>query len=104
VVGEEIDGGGAIFVPMTTNVFVEALLERGTDDDIREAQSAIDRCAAVDVEAGMVLYDIWLLRMRARLAQVQGADGTYRNCRDRYRKLAKELGFEGHMAVAEAMP
>ena len=104
VVGEEIDGGGAIFVPMTTNVFVEALLQRGTDDDIREAQSAIDRCAAVDVEPGMVLYDIWLLRMRARLAQVQGADATYRDCRDRYRKLAKELGFEGHMAVAEAMP
>ncbi len=24
--------------------------------------------------------------------------------RDRYRKMADELGFEGHMAWAEAMP
>jgi len=104
VAREEIDGGGAIFVPMTTNILVEALLQRGTDDDLLEAQSAIDRCAAVEVEPGMVLYDIWLLRMRARLAQVQGADGTYRDCRDRYRKLADDLGFEGHMAWAEAMP
>ena len=104
VVGEEIDGGGAIFVPMTTNVLVEALLQRGTDDDIREAQSAIDRCAAVDVEPGMVLYDIWLLRMRARLAQVQGDDGHTGTAGTVTESWPKDLGFEGHMAVAEAMP
>jgi adenylate cyclase len=104
VVDDEIDGGGAIFVPMTTSILVEALLQRGSNDDIRDAQSAIDRCAAVEVEAGMVLYDIWLLRMRARLAQVQDAEETYHECRDRYRKLAADLGFEGHMAWAEAMP
>ena len=28
---------------------------------------------------------------------------TYRESRDRYRKMATELGFEGHMAWAEAM-
>ena len=103
VVGDEIEGGGAIFVPMMTSVLVEALLQRGSDDDIRSAQSAIDRCAAVEVEAGLVLYDIWLLRMRARLSQVQDAEETYPDYRDRYRKMATELGFEAHMAWAEAM-
>jgi len=102
-VEEEVDGGGAIFVPMATNVLVEALLQRGSDGDIHEAQSAIDRMTAVEIEPGIVLYDIWTLRMRALLAQAKGEDATYRDYRDRYRKMANELGFEGHMAWAEAM-
>jgi adenylate cyclase len=102
-VEEEVDGGGAIFVPMATNVLVEALLQRGSDGDIHEAQSAIDRMAAVEIEAEIVLYDIWTLRMRALLAQAKGEDARYRDYRDRYRKIATELGFEGHMAWAAAM-
>jgi adenylate cyclase len=104
VVAEEIDGGGAIFVPMATNVLVEALLQRGTDGDVQEAHSAVDRLAAVEIEPGLVLYDIWILRMRAQLARAQGEDAMYREHRDRYRKRATELGFAGHMAWAEAMP
>jgi adenylate cyclase len=104
VVDEEIDGGGVIFVPMATNVLLEALLQRGSDADIQEAQSAIDRMASVEIEPGLVLYDIWALRMRALLAHAQGHDAMYRDYRDRYRKMATELGFEGHMAWAEAMP
>ena len=103
-VGDEIDSGGTIFVPMATNVLVEALLQRGSDGDIQEARSAIDRLAAVEVEPGLVLYDIWLLRLRTLLAHAQGDDVAYRDYRDRYRKMANELGFEGHMAWAEAMP
>ena len=103
-VGDEIDGGGTIFVPMATNVFVESLLQRGSDADIQEAWSAIERLAAVEVEPGLVLYEIWLLRLRTLLAQFHGDDVAYRDHRDRYRKMANELGFEGHMAWAEAMP
>ncbi len=104
VVAEEIDGGGLIFAPMATSVLVDALLQRGTDSDIREAHSTVDRLAAVEVEPGLALYDIWLLRLRALLAQARGEDAAYRELRDRYRKMATELGFEGHMAWAEAMP
>jgi adenylate cyclase len=103
VVKEEIDGGGVIFVPMATSVLVEALLQRGIDRDIQEAQSAIDRMSAVEIEPGIVLYNIWTLRMRALLAQAKGEDAEYRELRDRYRKMATELGFEGHMAWAESM-
>jgi adenylate cyclase len=102
-VGDEIDGGGKIFVPMATNVLVEALLQRCSDGDFQEARSAIDRLAAVEVEPGLVLYDIWLLRLRTLLARAQGDDVAYREHRDRHRKMANELGFEGHMAWAEAM-
>jgi adenylate cyclase len=53
--------------------------------------------------AGFVLNEITLLRMRALLARAHGDDRSYRESRDRYRQMAHELGFEGHMAWAEAM-
>jgi hypothetical protein len=55
-------------------------------------------------DAGFVLNEIMLLRMRARLARAQGDDPGYEEWRNRYRKMANELGFEGHIAMAEAMP
>jgi hypothetical protein len=50
-----------------------------------------------------VLHDIWLLRLRALIAQAVGDAAAYRDYRDSYRKMATNLGFEGHMAWAEAM-
>jgi hypothetical protein len=44
-----------------------------------------------------------LLRMRTVLARASGDEQTYRDRRDRYRAMAKSLGFEGHIAWAEAM-
>jgi adenylate cyclase len=104
VVEEEIDGGGVIFVPMATNALVEALLQRNADGDIQEAQAAVDRLGTVEIEAGIVLYDIWSLKLRTLIAQAKGDDAAYCRLRDRYRKMAAELGFEGHMAWAAAMP
>jgi adenylate cyclase len=42
--------------------------------------------------------------MRALMAQTRGDDTGYREYRDRYRAMATSLGFEGHIAWAEAMP
>jgi hypothetical protein len=53
---------------------------------------------------GLAMRDIWLLRMRALLAQVLGDETACRDYRDHYRAMATELGFEGHMKWAEAMP
>ena len=87
-----------------TGVLVETLLERGADGDVTEAEAAIARLAAAQGDEGRVIRDIWLLRMRALLARAQGDDTAYRDYRDRYRAMATSLGFEGHMAWAEAMP
>ena len=38
------------------------------------------------------------------LARAHGDAATYAQFRDHYRDLAKTLGFEGHIALAEAMP
>jgi len=48
--------------------------------------------------------DIWLLRLRALLARAHGDSASYVDFRDRYREMAKTLGFEGHIEWAEAMP
>jgi class 3 adenylate cyclase len=85
-------------------VLVETLLYRGTDDDVAEAEAAIERLATAPAEDGLVIRDIWLLRLRALLARAHGDEAAYRDYRDRYRDLARTLGFEGHMKWAEAMP
>jgi hypothetical protein len=87
-----------------TGVLVETLLNRGAEADVAEAQAAIERLAAAPADDGLVIRDVWLLRMRALLAHAKGDDTAYRDYRDRYRDIAKTLGFEGHIAWAEAMP
>jgi adenylate cyclase len=87
-----------------TGFLVETLLERGTQGDVAEAEVAIDRLAAAPADEGLVIRDAWLLRMRALLARAHGDEASYHDYRDRYRAMATELGFEGHMKWAEAMP
>jgi len=87
-----------------TGVLVETLLERGTGDDVAEAEAAIDRLAAAPRDDGLVVCDIWLLRLRALLARAHGDAAAYAQLRDQYREMARALGFEGHIAWAEAMP
>jgi hypothetical protein len=43
------------------------------------------------------------LRLRALLARTHGDEAGYRQFADRYRTMANDLGFEGHIAIAEAM-
>ena len=86
-----------------TDVLVETLLDRGSDGDVAEAEAAIERLADAPADDGLVIREIWLLRLRALLARARGDEDAYRDYRDRYRAMATELGFEGHMAVAEAM-
>jgi class 3 adenylate cyclase len=87
-----------------TGALVEALLDRGSDADVAEAEAAIARLAAAPADDGPVIREIWLLRLRALLARARGDEAAYRDLRDRYRDVARKLGFEGHIAWAEAMP
>ena len=82
---------------------METLLDRGTDSDVAEAQAAIERFLTAPADEGLVIRDIWLLRLRALLARARGDAGAYAHLRDRYRDMANSLGFEGHITWAEAM-
>ena len=87
-----------------TGVLVETLVERGAEGDLAEAQEAIDWLVNLSADDGSAMRDITLLRVRALLARANGDDSTYCDYRGRYRAMATELGFEGHIAWAEAMP
>ena len=87
-----------------TGVLVETLLERGAEGDLAEAQEAIDRLANLPADEGSAMREITLLRLRALLARARGDDVAYRDLVSRYRAMAESLGFEGHIAWAEAMP
>ena len=93
-----------------TGVLVETLLDRGAESDLVEAEAAIERLAEAAIERlaaptddGLAVREIWLLRLRALLARAHGDAAAYTHFRDRYRDMARTLGFEGHMAWAEAM-
>jgi class 3 adenylate cyclase len=87
-----------------TGVLVETLLDRGTDNDVAEAEAAIEQLAAAPTDDRLAGRDILLLRLRALLARARGDAAAYAHFRDRYRTMAKSLGFEGHIAWSEAMP
>jgi adenylate cyclase len=97
------ESGRSIWCGLATTVLVEALLQRKRDGDLHEAQATMDRLAAVPTDPGFVLYDITLLRLRALHAQVRGDDVGYRGLVEKYRQMANDLGFEGHIAIAAEM-
>jgi len=101
---DELRQAGQVFYDgWGTGVLVESLLERGARGDLAEAHEAIDRLANLP-DDGSAVRKITLLRLRALLARARGDEDAYRDHRDRYRAMAKALGFEGHMKWAEAMP
>ncbi len=103
-VNEEFDSGEIAFRGTAVTVLVESLLARGARADLQEAQAAIDRLASRPTEPGFIAYEVSLLRLRALMARAHGDAAAYAHFRDRYRDMARTLGFEGHIAWAEAMP
>ena len=97
------DSGQLTLCMWATSVLVVALLERGTDDDVIEAETAIERLVAAPID-DLAVRDVTVLRLRALLAHARGDDAAYRDLRDRYRAMASEYGYEGHMALAAEMP
>jgi hypothetical protein len=87
-----------------TGALAETLLDRRTDADVAEAEAAIERLAAAPADEGLVIRDILLLRLRALLARAHSDAAAYAHLRDRYRDMARSLGFAGHIAWADAMP
>ena len=102
-VGHLFDSGEVIFRGPASTVLAESLLRRGTKQDLREVQTVIDRLAACPAEPGFVLYELPLLRLRALLARAHADEQAYGDFARRYRTMATSLGFEGHIAIAEAM-
>jgi class 3 adenylate cyclase len=97
------EGRLLLWGPSATGVLVETLLDHGAESDVAKAEAAIDRLAVAPADDGLAMREIWLLRLRARLARAHGDEVTYRDFVGHYRAMAESLGFEGHIAWAEAM-
>ena len=100
---EQFDTGEMIFRGPATTVLVEALLSRGSAADIKDAELAIDRLAAVPTEPGFVLHELPLLRLRALLARARDDEPGYQLFLERFRAQAADADFKGYLAQAEAM-
>ena len=96
------EAGRLFFAVSATGFLVETLLERAADGDLTEAEVVISRLADLWADQGSAMREITLLRLRALLAQARG-DVEYPDMANRYLGMAKSLGFEGHIAWAEAM-
>jgi adenylate cyclase len=103
VLESEIRGGEMTNRGWCTTVLVEAMLNRGRDGDLDEAQNAIDDLAATPTDPEFMYHELPLLRLNAMLAGARGNDARYREFRERYRALAESSVFEGHIALAHAM-
>ncbi|MGO9100611.1 MAG: AAA family ATPase [Mycobacterium sp.] len=101
---DELHQAGRLgYVVFGTGVLVETLLERGEEVDLAEAQEAIGRLADLPAGDGSAMLEITLLRMHTLLARARGDEVAHRDLVSRYRAMAESLGFEGHIAWAEAM-
>jgi hypothetical protein len=101
---DELRQAGDLFYGVWgTGLLVETLLERGAEGDLVEAQQSFDRLAVLWVDDGSAIRKITLLRLGTLLASARGDEAGYRDYRDRYRRMAESLGFEGHIAMAQAM-
>jgi hypothetical protein len=102
-VDELHQAGRPFFGVWGTGLLVQTLLERGASGDLAEARESIDRLANLPATEGWAVLDITLLRLRALLARARGDDVAYRDLLSCYRAMAESLGFEGHIAWAEAI-
>ena len=102
VVNGTYESGDMIWRGRATNVLVELLVRRGSGGDLREAQAAIDRLAAVPTDPGFVLHELPLLRSRALIARAHGDENGCRNFMERHRARAAVAGFEALAATAES--
>ncbi len=98
------DSGGLGPHAFAVEALVEVLLDRCRPADVAGAREAIDRLTAMPRNPDLVVYDVALLRLRALLARASGDEAEYRAYRDKYRTMAHQVGFEGHIAMADAMP
>jgi adenylate cyclase len=87
------DTGAVISLGVATAVLVESLLERGADGDLQEAHAAVDRLAAIPSEQGLILHELPLLQLRARLARALGDDAASRQLMQDYHAKASAADF-----------
>jgi hypothetical protein len=97
------DLGAVVWRGPATIALVEALLGRAAPGDIAAACAAVERLAADPVDAGFLLHEVAVLRLRALVARATGDEDGFRHWAGQYLSLATSAAFAGHVAAASAM-
>jgi class 3 adenylate cyclase len=98
--GEMLECGNFANIDLPQMFLVEVLTSQGSYD---EAGREIDRLATTTAQRGWRSREISILRLRTLLARARGDETGYRELRDRYRAMANDLGYQGHMRWAAEM-
>lgn len=101
---DQLYGAGQVgWCNSATGVMVDVLLARGQESDIREAEVATERLAAVTrQDTGLAMREVILLRARALIARARGDQAGFDDGWSRYRAAAHAHGYLGHIAMADA--
>jgi hypothetical protein len=75
------EAGSHVWIPVATAICAEALFRRRRNGDFERATAAIDRMAAVPTASGVVLQDIFLLRLQALSVDARGDEVAHRDLR-----------------------
>jgi hypothetical protein len=100
---ELLDSGQLVNCPVVTGLLVETLLDGGDAAEVCEAEAALDRLVNTPLDDDFVLRDLIVLRLRALIARANGDEDGFRDFVNRYRRRANDVGYEGHIAMAQAM-
>jgi tetratricopeptide (TPR) repeat protein len=101
LIEEMVAEGNYANVDLPVIFLAETLISRG---DFDEAVVEIERLVKMGAERGWKSREISALRLSVLLAQARCDEALYRKLRDQYREMANDLGYEGHMAWAAALP
>jgi hypothetical protein len=95
--------GRPFFGVLGIQALVDTLVNGGDDDDLAEAERAIDLLVSWQGDSGSAVVNVTELRLRALLAGARDDGVAYRALAERYRAMAESLGFDGHIAWARSM-
>jgi class 3 adenylate cyclase len=102
VIAEKMESAGHFNnIDLPFMFMAEQLISRG---DFDEATREIERLTLLAADHKWRSREIAALRLRVMLARARGDYSAYRELRDRYRAMANELGYEGHMKWAAELP
>lgn len=97
------ESGEALLWGPATRVLVDALLYSGGTANLPRVEELVSRLAHVSAQHGLVLNELYVVRLKAVVARARGDESSYCDYRNRYRAIAERLGFTGHIAAAAAM-
>jgi adenylate cyclase len=95
------DSGSLLMVGCPGEALVELLIDRGSIDDLTEAQRIVDQWQAR--RPGIPALDLWWLKSRALLAKAEDNSRGYAELATQYLSLCEKLDARGRLAEARRM-